>query len=75
MATLKRGKIFYLVKRVKSHLKMSQCSHTKVSQLVADLHLKLSHLILPFSPGLRGSAEEGDLHGNSIEGAALGSYR
>ena len=49
--------------------------HAKVSQLVADLHLKLSHLILPFSTGLRGSAEEGDLHGNSIEGAALGSYR
>lgn len=49
--------------------------HAKVSQLVADLHLKLSHLILPFSTGLRRSAEEGDLHGNSIEGAALGSYR
>ena len=25
---------------------------------MADLHLKLSHLILPFSTGLRGSAEE-----------------
>jgi hypothetical protein len=48
--------------------------HAKVSQLVADLHLKVSHPILSFLNGLRRSSEEGDLHGNSIEGAPLGAY-